>query len=124
MEKILGENSEEQAVEEEQDPEISAEPETEEQIIIEPEKVNNPPMPVNTSSGSYHAIAGAFSSRENADRMMSKLKEKGYPAFVSQRGALYFVSMKQFATKEEANAAVLQLKTDATQVWIFEGDLR
>jgi hypothetical protein len=31
--------------------------------------------------------------------------------------------MKQFSSKEEANAAVPSLKASAAQVWIFEGEL-
>lgn len=123
MEEMLGVDPEPST---ESELEEDAKPETEEPIIeeSEPEK---PSVSVENSintSGNFHAIAGAFSSKENADRMANKLKDQGYPAFVIQRGALYFVSMKQFSSKEEANAAVPSLKASAAQVWIFEGELK
>lgn len=131
MEEILGLDDEEQQEENiqeeiEDDQSDNAEEELEveetENKITETEEIKSTPEPVR-SNGSFHAIAGAFSSKDNADRLATKLKEQGYPAFVSQRGAMNWVSMKQFSSKEEANASLSELKGVVSQVWIFEGNL-
>lgn len=108
------------------------EPSSEEEVIEEveeevqePEKVKEvvkTPPPAN-STATFHAIAGAFASKENADRISSKLQGQGYPAFVSQRGAMFWVSMKQFNSQAEASAAMAELKSVAPKVWLFAGNL-
>ncbi len=131
MEEILGIDKEEEQqenvqeeIEEDQSEEQQEELEVQEveNKVEQTETVQSKPEPVRTT-GNFHVIAGAFGSKDNADRLAAKLKEQGYPAFVAQRGAMNWVSMKQFSTKEEANAALPELKGVSPQVWIFAGDL-
>lgn len=126
MEEILGlekEETESQETEGESDAMeeeiLDEQSEDDVQEISEPEQKSEPIR----NTGTYHAIAGAFSSKENADRLVAKLKEQGYPAFVSQQGGLNMVSMKQFTTKEEALAAMSELKGITPHVWLYTGEL-
>ena len=41
----------------------------------------------------YRVQTGAFRNRENADRMLYQLTDKGYPAFILQEGDLYKVQV-------------------------------
>jgi cytoskeletal protein RodZ len=120
MEETLGVDEPDETNEDVSSEEIEETSETEEIEVEKEPEIVTPPV---RTSGSFHAIAGAFSSKENADRMAAKLKDQGYPAFVSQRGATYFVSMKQFSTREEANSGIQELKAAAAKVWVFEGNL-
>lgn len=69
--------------------------------------------------GKYHIIAGAFSSIENANRMAAKLNEGGYKASVKMQGSLHFVSAKSFDSKEAANAELGNVRTIATNAWVY-----
>ena len=44
----------------------------------------------------YRVQTGAFRKRENADRMLYLLQEKGYPAYILQDGELYKVQVGAF----------------------------
>lgn len=127
MEEMLGLDKEEEEAEENVEEPTSEEEVIEEveEEVQEPEKVKEvvkTPPPAN-STATFHAIAGAFSSKDNADRLSSKLQGQGYPAFVSQRGAMYWVSMKQFNSKDEASSAMAELKVVTPSVWLFAGNL-
>ena len=127
MEELLGLDKEEEEPEETMEEATTTEEiiEEVEEAIQEPEEVKEvvkTPPPAN-STATFHAIAGAFSSKDNANRLSSKLQGQGYPAFVSQRGAMYWVSMKQFHSKEEASTSMAELKSAAPKVWLFAGSL-
>jgi len=59
---------------------------------------------VNISEQDYFIIGGAFRDQNNAMKLISLLKEKGYPATIvdTTSGGLYIVSMKGFNTFGEA----------------------
>lgn len=44
----------------------------------------------------YRVQTGAFQNRENADRMLYQLLDKGYPAFLIYEGGLYKVQVGAF----------------------------
>lgn len=135
MKEILGldddenENTDDQAEEDPNTPDETSEAESElalessDAIEEKSEIAESEIMPTETNSGSFHAIAGAFSSKDNADRLTQKLKDQGYPAFVQQRGNMYWVSMKQYNSMQEAAGDVNQLKAVIPQVWIYKGSL-
>lgn len=135
MKEILGldddesENTDDQAEEDPNTPdetyeaESELDPESSDAIEEKPEIAESEIMLAETKSGSFHAIAGAFGSKDNADRLTQKLKDKGYPAFVQQRGNMYWVSMKQYNSMQEAAGDVNQLKAVIPQVWIYKGSL-
>lgn len=135
MKEILGlnddesENTDDQAEEDPNTPdetyeaESELDPESSDAIEEKPEIAESEIMLAETKSGSFHAIAGAFGSKDNADRLTQKLKDQGYPAFVRQRGNMYWVSMKQYNSMQEAAGDVNQLKAVIPQVWIYKGSL-
>ncbi len=110
----------------------SAETETETETMTE-EKVAAPEPEVKTpkesklvnapSNGSYHVIAGAFSSSENAERLAANLKAQGYPVIIGSSNGLNLVSIKSFSTKQEAENSLAELKGVAPKAWVYSGNL-
>jgi len=111
--------------------EVIDEPSDEEQIedepiedVQDPEPIVEEPEPVVTSSGSndqpFHIIAGAFSSADNAARLVEKIKGMGYPAKVIVRGNQNVVSVQSYATKTEAQAAIPSVQDAAPKGWVLE----
>ena len=60
----------------------------------------------------YRVQAGAFRNRENADRLLYQLQEKGYPAFLLHEGGLYKVQAGAFLKLENAINMEQQLRDD------------
>lgn len=75
---------------------------------------------ISSDGGSFHIVAGAFSSSENANRLVQKLKDAGYPATTIERGSQTVVSVKSFATRAEAQAAVSTVQDVAPKGWVLE----
>lgn len=67
-------------------------------------------------------IAGCFSQEENALRLANSLKDKGYKAaFVEKRGSKWFVAFGRYATDEDANAALRDIRaTSDDKAWILK----
>ena len=68
---------------------------------------------VNTNFSSelpYQIIAGAFSEEANAIRLVEKLKSEGYPALQMQKGSKFMVSVKSFASRENAQSELSSIK--------------
>jgi cell division septation protein DedD len=63
----------------------------------------------NTSNG-YSVIAGSFSSQENAQNLISKLKALGFEAFSKPSGTLFKVYVGTFNDKSAADEVVTKLK--------------
>lgn len=69
----------------------------------------------------YHIIAGCFSEKKNAKKMVKKLKSKGFEAWiVGQRKGLWTVSYNSFTTREKAVDALAFAKADNDKAWILE----
>lgn len=114
--------SDEQSAEEiiEQEEQIE---ESVEEIKEEPEQVKTEPTRV-ASSGSFHIIAGAFSSPENADRLAESFRQQGFSsAKVGMVNGLNMVSIRSFPSKEEAESALPSVQPVAPKAWVYHGDL-
>ena len=114
----LNENTEEATLEGKEiesilDEEITPDPEIIEEIIKEPIIESN-----NDISKPYNIIAGAFSSEENAKKLVEKLKALGHPATFKKKNGMNIVSAKSFATKSEARNGLNELKADVPSGWI------
>ncbi len=68
----------------------------------------------------FHVIAGAFSSEENARRLGDKFASEGYTVKVGPGRGMTLVSIKSFATREEAQRGLNELKGTAPNGWIYE----
>lgn len=69
----------------------------------------------------YHIVAGCFSSKRNAKKMVKKLVKAGFEAWiVGQRKGLYTVSYSSFATRKEAVDALVAAKGHNSKAWILE----
>jgi len=69
----------------------------------------------------YHIIGGCFSSKNNARKMVRKLKKAGFDAsIVGQRKGLWTVSYNSFATRREAVSALANAQDHNTKAWILK----
>ena len=60
----------------------------------------------------YRVQTGVFRKRENADRMLYMLQEKGYPAYILQDGEFYKVQVGAFLQLDNAIRMEQQLRDD------------
>lgn len=98
---------------------------SEEDEIVEPiveEEPEPTPPPANNGSNNlpFHIVAGAFGDQNNAERLAEKIRGMGYPAKTFLRGSMTIVSVKSFATKAEAQAAVSSVQDAAPNGWVLE----
>lgn len=79
------------------------------------------PEPV-TPEANIRIIAGCFAQEENANRLANTLKDKDYKnAFVEKRGSKWFVAFGRYATDEEANAALHDIRVKGDdKAWILK----
>lgn len=75
---------------------------------------------IHTSSGSYELVAGCFSIKANASKMVLKLKAKGLSGKISdkQQKGMYVVTAGTFMNHELAEKAKQQLDTVLPKSWI------
>lgn len=97
------------------------EPIVEEEVTEEPatKPVVTSPTPVASSNGSYHIVSGAFSSIDNANRLMESFKSQGLPARIIQNNGLNVVCMQSYATSAQAQADLSNMKSKAASCWIL-----
>ncbi len=70
----------------------------------------------------YRVQAGAFRSRENADRLCSQLKDAGYSdAYVKTAGGYYKVQLGAFRSLENADRLSQQLEKKGYETYIVNG---
>lgn len=118
------ENGEEATLDEEGEPQDAVSEEIEENE--EPEEVEEieeevKPVIQDSNPGSFHLIGNSFGEKSNADRYVSKMQEKGYPAKVLGRfDGLYLVSIKSFDSREAAKNGRSSVTADASSAWIFK----
>jgi len=75
----------------------------------------------NFASKKYFIISGAFRNKNNAERKTNELKASGYKAEIigkNKRG-LWMVAYEGFASKEEANKKLINIKQKQSSAWIF-----
>ena len=108
-------NSEEETIEDEA---ITEEPVSEEPV----EEIEELPVQPQYTGGDlpFHVIAGAFSSEENANRLGAKFTAEGYSVKVGQGRGMTLVSIKSYATREEAQQGLNELVGVAPKGWIYE----
>lgn len=87
--------------------------------VEEPTVENTSPPATSSGNGPYHVIAGAFSSRANAERLVKKLQDAGLPASVIMNGGIHTVSMKSFQNRSEANASLVEMKGHSSGAWVL-----
>lgn len=66
----------------------------------------------------YRVQIGAFKNRENADRLLYELEEKGYPAFILFENNLYKIQVGAFRNLGNAIRMEQQLRKDGYTTWI------
>ena len=68
----------------------------------------------------YHIVAGCFSEKRNAKKMVQKLKKKGFDSFiVGKRKGLWAVSYNSFVTRKEAVNALDFAQKHNRKAWIL-----
>ncbi len=69
----------------------------------------------------FHIIAGSFGSEANANRLAGKLQSKGFAeASVTMNGGMYRVSVKGFATLNEATAEAASIQSSVPGAWVMK----
>jgi hypothetical protein len=69
----------------------------------------------------YHIVAGCFSNKSNAKKLVKELKKQGYePKIISTYKNYYTVIIKSFATKEQAKSFLPQTKSYIAHSWVLE----
>lgn len=66
----------------------------------------------------YKVQVGAFSIKENAERLVDELKSKGYESIIVVSEGLYKVQAGAFSIRENAEKLVQQLKADGYNAFI------
>ena len=76
------------------------------------------PGPIN---GRYHVIAGCFAEQENAERLVGRLKERGFAAHVvDTHGGLHRVAFGTFPQRQAALEALAAVRRhDAPDAWLL-----
>jgi len=125
MKEIMGETEQTEDVEAET-PETTVESEIiPEEVDVETEikEISKPINRTSTSNDShlpFHIIVGAFSSSSNANKLGEKLRAQGYNPKVGLARGMNLVSVKSYATKQEAQNAISTLSEVAPKGWVFE----
>jgi cell division septation protein DedD len=72
-------------------------------VVAKPEKTADLSTTNEPTNGKFHIVGGCFKIRENADKLVEKLIQKGYHAEVSNlRNDFYRVTVESFQTRKEA----------------------
>jgi nucleoid DNA-binding protein len=92
--------------------------------VAETTKVSNAVVQTEVTSvpGSFTLISGCFAILENAQKHVEQLKLKQIEASIvgKTKNGLYRVGCGSFNTAEEANTALMNLKTQQTEVWVLK----
>jgi len=75
--------------------------------------------PIITSQKTYYIIAGAFSEKKNANKMLEKLKKWNYNTELVAGGNLLRVSYNSFTNKADALIALHKIKQDNSAAWLL-----
>lgn len=76
------------------------------------------PMPEEDEQIYYRVQVAAFSSRENADKLLYELIDKGYPAFILYENGYYKVQVGAFINLGNAIRMEQRLRQDGYSTWI------
>jgi cell division septation protein DedD len=73
------------------------------------------------SSKHFHVIAGSFGSEANANKLAGKLRNQGFSeASVTKNSGMYRVSVKGFATLNEATAEAANIQSSVPGAWVLK----
>lgn len=72
------------------------------------------------TKGKYNIIGGSFSSEDNANKLVTQLKNDGYnnAKLLGKYGNLYTVSIDNFATRNDAKSTLSDIKEKGYSGWI------
>lgn len=117
--------TEEEPVTTEEEPVVTTEREPEIVSVKEPvvttEKEPEKPVVEPTETFRINIIGGCFSQQENAEKLVSQIREEGFErAYVLVRGKMYYVSYGGYATLEEAKEVLAKVKAESNnKAWIL-----
>ncbi|MBK8225890.1 MAG: SPOR domain-containing protein [Flavobacteriales bacterium] len=79
------------------------------------------PTTTDDSALRYHVVGGCFAQPENADKLLSELLSKGFPARrLRQRGQLHPVAIGSYASRDEAMAMLKAVRTnEGRSAWLL-----
>ena len=72
----------------------------------------------NKSDVLYRVQVGAYSVRSNADNMLTKIKAKGFDAFITQVDGMYKVQVGAYSVKANADAQLKKIKNAGFDAFI------
>ena len=92
--------------------------------VAETTKVSTPVLQATNevSSGSFTLVAGCFAILENAEKQVEQLKLKNISASIigKTKNGLYRVGCGSYNNANEANEAMINLRTQQTEVWVLK----
>lgn len=91
-----------------------------EEITPEPIEEKIEPTITTSSDGSFHIIAGAFSSAENAERFGNKMREENHTVKVGPGKGMNLVSIGAYSTRSEAENALRSVRSSHPGSWVYE----
>ncbi|MFI5203742.1 MAG: SPOR domain-containing protein [Flavobacteriales bacterium] len=72
--------------------------------------------------GDFHVIVNCYQSEANANKMVSKLSEKGFSAQnLGNRGGFFMVSAGSASSMDEAKSILQKASTEFPKAWIYSG---
>ena len=75
--------------------------------------------PIKIPQKTYYIIAGAFSKKKNANKMLAKLKKWDYNTELVPGGNLLRVSYNSFTNKADALIALHEIKQENSAAWLL-----
>jgi len=74
------------------------------------------------NTNTIHLIVGAFATEQNANDLISELKNKGFNAYLQGKNSsgLFRVSCNKFSNKHEALSAKATIKETGLDAWVLE----
>ena len=67
----------------------------------------------------YYIIAGAFAEKQNADKLLYKLKNWNYKPSIVEGGNLMRVSYNSFQNREDALLALAEIRKENKSAWLL-----
>jgi len=101
------------------DSEVIAELKIEDEVIPIIEIIEEEIAPIIIPQKIYYIIAGAFSDKKNANKMLAKLKNWNYNTELVPGGHLFRVSYNSFTNKADAFIALRKIKKENSAAWLL-----
>jgi nucleoid DNA-binding protein len=90
------------------------------ELHVNPEVAQNEPTITLIEPHVMYCIAGCFSSEENANRLVQKLKGLGFNCSILHEGSLYKVSLGHGFSEESVDSILNKAKSLNIQTWILK----